>query len=354
MITVAILGAGIGREHLEAYRALPDFFQVAYIIDRDLDKAAEICGTQDISVRDDLDVAIHDPDVDLIDVCLPPHLHVPVTIQALAAGKHVICEKPIATSMADAQKLKRASDAAERFVFPVFQYRWGPAFAQLRHLVKSGLTGAPHMAAIETHWSRDDSYYAVPWRGTWAGEQGGAVLGHAIHNHDMLTQFMGPVRAVSAMTATRINDIETEDCGAVTFQFENGALATSSITLGAATDETRLRFVFENLTATSGTTPYAPGQSEWTFTARSPRTQPEIDAALKGVRPEHAGFAGFLTQVAGRLNGAPHQAVSLAEGADSIALVTAIYHAAKTGERVQLPLDETHESYAGWCPAPDL
>lgn len=350
MITVAILGAGIGREHLEAYRALPDFFQIAYVIDRDLEKAAEICGSKDISIRDDLNIAIDDPSVDLIDVCLPPHLHVPVTIKALAAGKHVICEKPIATSMADAKKLHSASDAAGRCVFPVFQYRWGPALAQLRHLVKSGLAGAPHMAAIETHWSRDDSYYAVPWRGTWAGEQGGAVLGHAIHNHDMLTQFMGPVRAVSAMTATRINDIETEDCGAVAFQFENGALATSSITLGAATDETRLRFVFEKLTATSGTTPYAPGQAEWTFAARPPLTQPEIDAVLKDVRPEPAGFAGFLTQVAGRLNGACHKAVSLAEGAASIELVTAIYHAARTGERVHLPLDKTHGSYAGWGP----
>ncbi len=350
MISVAILGAGIGREHLSAYLALPHLFHVACVVDRNRERAAEICGNRDILIADDVACVLADPSLDLIDVCLPPHLHVPMTRQALAQGKHVICEKPIATSMADAEHLRTASQAANRCVFPVFQYRWGPALSQLRHLVKTGLAGPPHVAAIETHWCRGADYYAVPWRGTWAGEQGGAVLGHAIHNHDILTQFMGPVRAVSAMTTTRINDIETEDCAAISLQFDSGALATSSITLGAATDETRLRFVFENLTATSDSTPYAPGQGAWTFTARAPLLQSQIDRALGEFEPEPTGFAGFLTEVANRLNGRSYHAVTLQEGAASVELVTAIYHAARTGRHVYLPLDNTHELYDGWQP----
>jgi hypothetical protein len=74
-----------------------------------------------------------------------------------------------------------------------------------------------------------------------------------------LTHIAGDIACLSALTTTRVNEIETEDCASISFAMTSGALATSSITLGAAGDETRLRFVFEHLTATSGTAPYAPG-----------------------------------------------------------------------------------------------
>jgi len=95
MIRVAILGAGIGAEHLAGYRALPDLFDVALICDLDLDRAQTVAGEVPISV--DAETAITDPTIDLIDICLPPHLHVPMSLKALAAGKHVVCEKPLAS-----------------------------------------------------------------------------------------------------------------------------------------------------------------------------------------------------------------------------------------------------------------
>jgi predicted dehydrogenase len=117
------------------------------------------------------------------------------------------------------------------------------------------------VASLETHWNRASDYYAVPWRGTWAGESGGAILGHAIHAHDLLCRYFGPVAQCAGAACTRVNPIETEDCAAISMGFANGALATSSVTLGAARDETRLRFVFRDLTATSGTEPYAPASA---------------------------------------------------------------------------------------------
>jgi predicted dehydrogenase len=61
------------------------------------------------------------------------------------------------------------------------------------------------VASLETHWNRGPDYYAVPWRGTWAGEAGGAILGHAIHAHDLLCRYFGPVAQVQAQLATRVN-----------------------------------------------------------------------------------------------------------------------------------------------------
>ena len=350
MINVAILGAGIGAAHFKAYGALPDLFRVRWLIDKDLSKAASVTGQADTRLSADISDALNDPDVSIVDICLPPHLHVPQTLAALQKGKHVICEKPIATSLADVERIRVDSRKQGKQVFPVFQYRWAPAFTKLRKLVDHGLAGRALVASVETHWSRGADYYAVPWRGTWAGEQGGAVLGHAIHNHDLLTRFMGRVTAVSAFTTTRVNNIETEDCAAISMQFASGALATSSITLGAARDETRLRLVFENLTATSGSEPYAPGSGDWTFVARDPEKQQDIDACCAAAAQEAYGFEGFLTAVSDALTRGGTSAVSLDEGAASIELVTAIYHAARSGESVMLPLSENHPLYQGWAP----
>ncbi|MDW3224094.1 MAG: Gfo/Idh/MocA family oxidoreductase [Paracoccaceae bacterium] len=350
MIRVAILGAGIGREHLAAFRKLPDEFEVAMIVDQDPARAESLRSDDKFTVKTDLQASFDDAAIDVIDICLPPHLHVCVSLRALKAGKHVICEKPLATSLADIERLRAAMHDNGKSIFPVFQYRWGPSLAQLRGLVSAGLVGKPQVAAIETHWSRGSDYYAVPWRGTWGGEQGGAVLGHAIHNHDLMTHFMGPVASVFALTATRVNPIETEDCAAVSFKMTNGALATSSITLGAARDETRMRFVFETLTATSASDPYAPGAAPWSFVARDPMEQAKFDAVLSSLPAELAGFEGFFHEIAMALSGRKNKAVSFDDGAASIELVTAIYDAARSGQRVDLPLGDTHPLFEGWQP----
>lgn len=352
MITVAIIGAGIGREHLAGYRALPDRYGVRRLIDQDTARAQEVAGDSGMAIGPDIDEALGDPTIDLIDICLPPHLHVPMAIRALAAGKHVVLEKPIAPSLSECDLLADAEQASGRRVFPVFQYRYGPGTAALDALIAAGLVGRPQVAALETHWNRGASYYAVPWRGTWAGERGGAVLGHAIHNHDLLCRYFGAPAGVSAQVATRVNPIETEDCAAIALRFEGGALATSSVTLGAAGDTTRLRLVFEHLTATSGDLPYAPADGPWTFAARDPARQPEVDAVLAGLPAPRSGFAGYLEAIADALGGQTGREVTLTDGRRSIELVTAVYAAARAGKEVALPLSPDARFYQGWLPEP--
>lgn len=351
MIRVAILGAGIGAQHLAGYRALPARFEVRTFCDLDAARARGVVGEDDsITVTGDLDGVLADPDIDLVDVCLPPHLHFSISEKVLAAGKHVVCEKPLVRSLAEADALIALAQKAGRRVFPVFQYRYGRGTAQLRGLIDTGLAGKAFAASLETHWNRDSDYYAVPWRGTWAGESGGAVLGHAIHNHDLLCSVFGPIAELSASTATRVNEIEVEDCGAILMVHENGALSTSSITLGAAMDTTRLRFVYEGFTAESGTSPYAPAEGGWSFTARAPRDQAAIDEVLAGLPAALAGYAGYFDAIADALEGRGGREVTLKDGRQSIELVTAVYHAARTGQRVSLPLNEAAPLYESWLP----
>jgi len=347
-VRAAIIGAGgIGGQHAQAMAEIPELWRLTHVCDTDTTLAETLSARTGAGVAG-FDAVLADPDIDLVDICLPPALHVPMALRALEAGKHVICEKPVAGSMADVARLKKATEAAGRDLFPVFQYRYGPAFRHLAALDAAGLLGAPRVASLDTHWNRGADYYAVPWRGTWEYEMGGAVLGHAIHIHDLIGRAFGPVVEVAALTDTRVNPIETEDCAALAMRTARGGLVTSSITLGAATDETRLRLVYERATVESARIPYAPGSAVWTVTARDPADQPAIDAVAV---PEGLDwFAGYLADVAARIEGRPNTAVTLDEGGASIALVTAIYRSARFGERVRLPLEPGSPLWDGWRP----
>lgn len=341
MRKVAIVGAGIGREHLAAYRALPKHFEVAVVCDLDRARAEEIAGG--IRVETDL-TKVMASDVDIIDVCLPPHLHVSTAIAAMEAGKDVICEKPIATSLSDVDRLEAVTAKTGRSLYPVFQYRFGIGVAQVLHLIRSGLAGKAFAGSVETHWRRDADYYAAPWRGSWAGEQGGVILGHAIHAHDLVCLLLGPVSQVNAQLTTRVNDIETEDCAAITFTMGSGALVTSSATLGAGDDTSRIRLMFEGFTAESGLSPYAPAAAAWAFTPRA-SSQEAIEEVLAEVTSQLTGFQGFLQAIA-----LGQDMVTFSQGRASVELVTALYGSSRMGRPERLPLPRTHELYGGWQP----
>jgi predicted dehydrogenase len=303
-----------------------------------------------VGVETALAAVLADPAIDVVDICLPPHLHFQACVDALEAGKQVICEKPLVTSLEEADALAAVAARTGGRIFPVFQYRYGLGTAQLGALMAAGLAGRCHAGSLETHWDRGADYYAVPWRGTWAGESGGALLGHAIHIHDMLTGILGPVAQVYADVATRVNAIEVEDCAALSIRMGDGAVVTSSVTLGAAGDTSRLRLMFEGVTVESDHAPYAPAAKGWSFTARAPASQAAIDAVLAGVAPPRIGYAGMFEALAEALDGRAGGEVTLEDARRSLEFVTACYASARTNRPVALPLGPEHPLYGGWLP----
>ena len=134
MIRVAIIGAGIGQAHLKAYLALPDLYTVVTICDLDARRAQDIIDAEagdrvSIPVATDLSDVLSSSDIDLIDICLPPHLHFSVASDALKAGKHVVCEKPMVPSLREADALIDIAHRSKCLLSPVFQYRYGPAMS---------------------------------------------------------------------------------------------------------------------------------------------------------------------------------------------------------------------------------
>jgi len=347
---VCIVGSGIGTAHAAGYQELPEHFAIHSVCDLDQERGGTLANRCGAAFTTSLANVLADQEVDIVDICLPPHLHFQSCLDALDAGKTVICEKPLVASLREADVLEAKVAETKGALFPVFQYRYGLGTAQLHALMDAGLAGKCYAGTLETHWDRPASYYDIGWRGTWAGEQGGALLGHAIHIHDLLPALLGPVARVFADVATRVNDIEVEDCAALSIRMESGALVTSSVTLGCAENISRMRLMFEGFTVESDHAPYALAENAWRFIPRAPTTQAQIDDVLAGVQTTRKGYAGLFAAIAQAMAGSGGREVTLQDGRRSLEFVTAVYASARGGLPETLPLASDHPLYGGWLP----
>src|SRR5437762_7532546 len=113
---------------------------------------------------------------------------------------------------------------------------------KLKFLIERGIAGRAYLTIAETLWRRRPPYYAVPWRGKWRTELGGALVTLAIHAHDLLYYMLGPARSVFVRTATMVNPIETEDTAAASLEMADGSLCTLAVTTGSSHEISRHRF----------------------------------------------------------------------------------------------------------------
>ena len=283
-------------------------------------------------------------------MCTPPGLHLEQCLAALAAGKHVVCEKPVVASLADVDRLIAAEADAPGRLMPVFQYRFGNGLQQVKAFVDAGVAGRAYTSSVEVAWRRRAEYYAAPWRGQWATELGGVLLSQAVHALDMLTYIAGPPRKVFCRTTTRVNPIEVEDCAAASLEMEDGSLATITATLGSPEEVSRHRFHFEGFAAESGTAPYTSSAHPWTITPDTPEAAAAVDAALAGWVDGPEEWQGQLARFADALDAGADPPVTLADARASLELITALYWSARTGDDVDLPIPATHPLYEGWLP----
>jgi predicted dehydrogenase len=171
------------------------------------------------------------PGLDLVLVLTPPGAHLPVAHAAIAAGKHILVEKPIELTVARGEALAAAAEAAGVRCGVCLQHRFRPAALRLKATLASGALGNPLSASASIRWRRDDAYFAQPGRGTMARDGGGVLLTQAIHTLDLLLHLMGPVRDAAGFAITSpLRKIDTEDVAAAALRFENGAIGVLDAT----------------------------------------------------------------------------------------------------------------------------
>lgn len=355
--TVGIVGCGwVADWHVaDGLRRLPDRFHVLACCDIDAGRAHAFASRHGIPrVTGRFEDLLAMADLDVVVICTPPSLHFPMVQACLQAGRHVVCEKPFASSLAEVDAVIAAERSSKARCMPIFQYRFGDGVARVRHVIRSGLAGRHFVSSAETAKRRGPDYYAVPWRGKFATELGGVLVTQAIHIHDLLLWLIGPVGELACFKTTRVNPIEVEDCAVASLRLADGSLAALTATLGSARQVTRLRLCFENVTfekqCYDQDSAY-PGNEPWTILPKNEDVGRAIDAAMAEVRSGSAWFEGQYERFHEALReGAPFP-VTLDDARASIELITALFHAEEAHCVVSLPLRAGHPKYEGWGPA---
>jgi UDP-N-acetyl-2-amino-2-deoxyglucuronate dehydrogenase len=279
-------------------------------------------------------------DLDAVALCTPHNLHAPMTQDAAAAGKHVLCEKPMACTVAECDAMIAACESAGVTLGVIFQGRFDPLAHQLKAALDAGHLGRLLWASASTHWYRTDEYYrSALWRGTWAGEGGGVLLTQAIHAVDLLLWLTSTPCSVTARMRTLNHEIEVEDSAVAILEYAGGELGLIEASTNAFPGyPERLGFH-----GSQGSAVYHKGQGrlEWHLLAPREDRVDESGVSSGAARPmditatlHAAQFLDFVTAVReGR-----HPAVDGWEGRRSVELIEAIYSSARSGTSVTLPL----------------
>ena len=156
--------------------------------------------------------ALNDASIDVVHICTPHHLHVPMALAALEKGKHVVLEKPVGISPDEVKKLFYYQ--GDREICIMLQNRKNPCVIKMKELIDSGKFGKPITINAFLTWHRDKEYYAQDeWRGKWATEGGGLMINQAVHTLDLLCWLGGGYKKLSGGISTRLLGycIEVED-----------------------------------------------------------------------------------------------------------------------------------------------
>jgi predicted dehydrogenase len=164
------------------------------------------------------------PRLDVVCVLTPSGDHADRTIEALAAGCHVLVEKPMALTVVDGERMIQAADAAGRRLFVVQQNRFNRPVVEARRLYEAGAFGRLVMGTVRVRWCRTQAYYDLDaWRGTRRWD-GGVLANQANHHVDLLRWFLGEPTRVYAVGRTALAAIETPDTAAAVVEFKGGAI----------------------------------------------------------------------------------------------------------------------------------
>ncbi|MEV4704293.1 Gfo/Idh/MocA family oxidoreductase [Actinoplanes sp. NPDC049316] len=329
----ALVGAGvIGRHHGLVMSRLAGRLELVAVADVDKDRAGQLAAERGGRPYGSLTEALAAEDVDVVVVCTPTGRHGEIAIEALAAGRHVIVEKPAEITVARTDEIIAARRRAGTLVTVISQHRFDPSTEAALAAVARGELGRITSGIASIDWWRTQDYYdSGDWRGTWELDGGGALMNQGVHTVDLLVAALGRPVEVFAYTGTLAHErIEVEDVAAGVVRFESGALgvlhATTSAYPGlsarlqvhgdrgsAVIDDDQLVFLGDSREA-AGAVPTA-GSNPGTLS----------DA-------HRLQYLNFLAA----LDGTEEIRVDLETNRQSIAVITGAYESARTGRPVSL------------------
>ncbi|MGZ5761652.1 MAG: Gfo/Idh/MocA family protein [Caldimonas sp.] len=346
MIRIALIGCGrIAKRHADLLgTGQIEGARLAAVCDVQASRSAEFGARYDVPSFTSIEAMLAAPNIDAVAVLTPSGMHAEHAIRVARARRHVIVEKPMALTLADAAAMIDAADAARVSLFVVKQNRFNVPVVKAREALEAGRFGKLVLGTVRVRWCREQAYYAHDsWRGTWA-QDGGVLANQASHHVDMLGWFMGEVESVHARAVTALVDIEAEDTAVATLKFRSGALGVIEAT-GAA----RPRDMEGSLSVLgSGGAVEIAG-----FAVNKIRTWQFVEPVASdaevmekfSVNPSNVygfGHQAYYEHVVDCLANGARPLVDGHHGRQSLELIMALYESIASGREVTLPLRVEH------------
>lgn len=346
----AILGCGasIVPTHLAALAALSNA-QLVGMSDIDAERGAKRAAEANCRFFSDHRALLAELQPDVVVICTPHPFHTDLALDALAAGAHVLVEKPIAVEVAEADQMIAAAEAAGRILAVNFQQRFLPAIEHARTLVDSGALGSLVRVLCIEPWFRTEAYYrSASWRATWKGEGGGVLLNQAPHTIDLLCHLAGMPTKLWGWTRTLRHAIECEDSAQAMLEFSNGAPGYLHISTVEAGIQRRLQIVgdrgaLELIGDALSVYHYDTPLSEFSLTSPEMFGAPQVRAE-EIVFPNGNGGEGHIAvyrDLQRAILTGDRPRTDGREARMSLELANAMIFSSHTGQAVSLPLDRT-------------
>jgi UDP-N-acetylglucosamine 3-dehydrogenase len=346
MIRIAIAGAGAitDRAHIPALRSVADA-QIVAIQSRTAEKADRVAraiwpdDSERPKIYTDFDEMLAREHPGAVGIFTPNHLHCEFTLKALDAGAHVLVEKPMAPTAAEARKMVDAAAKSKRVLMVAMQRRFGGVERAIKDALTSGAIGTPNfIRARLSHGGPEHWAPGQKWFMTASEAGGGAMLDLGVHVADLAIWFMGEIDSVSGQVGTLAKQIEVDDNGAMILHFKSGAIGVieaswssrpplSAIEIFGSEGTVMTGYPRNDISILKADGSPVPGFSREEIMSRfDPRDflAPSRDLA-----------ATFIGSIQGRAKPTP-------DGNDGLRAVEAIeacYRSSRTGSRIKLPLD---------------
>ena len=336
-IGFGIVGLGlIGKVHAEAMQEIPGARLLA-VCGRDAAKTGAFAARFGATAYTDYAQFLAHSGLQVVNLCTPNGLHAEQGIAAARADKHVLVEKPIEITLAKADELIAACDAARVKLGVIFQSRFLPAVLRIKRALDEGRLGKLMLGDAYVKWYRAPEYYADSWHGTLALDGGGALINQAIHTVDLLRWLAGPVETAFALKAAlRYPQIEGEDTLVASLRFANGAL-------GVIQAATSAKPGFKRRLELSGErgTIILDGDAISTWVIDGEEAAPSDDAQITdgSANPAAISNEGHRRQIEDMLHAVLEDRAPLIDGREgrkSLEVVEALYRSANEARAVSL------------------
>lgn len=225
-LKTGIIGCGkVGDFHALAYSTI-EASCFAAACDSDIRRAEAFAAKYGVRAYSDVEEMCRKEKLDVVSVCTPHPIHAAPAVAAAECGCNVLVEKPLASRLADCDKIIEAGKRNNVQIGTMVQRRFYRPCQRIREAIDNGKIGAPVLATVQMFGWRDKAYYdSDPWRGTWSGEGGGVLVNQAPHQLDLLLWYMGEVDEVYGVWRNLNHPyIEVEDTAVATIKFKSGAL----------------------------------------------------------------------------------------------------------------------------------